>query len=80
MDQIIFNFLLLFLAVAAVFAIFTDNLINSVICLSVFSGILVVIFVFLQAPDVALAEAVISAGITTAFFIITINKTEDFHE
>lgn len=80
MNNIIFYLLLAFLLVTAITAIFTRNLINSVISLSVFSGILVVIFVFLQAPDVALAEAVIAAGITTSFFIITINKTEEPHE
>ncbi|MFW5984861.1 MAG: Na(+)/H(+) antiporter subunit B [Halanaerobiaceae bacterium] len=77
MSNLILPVLFIFLIITASTAIFTTNLINSVISLSVFSGILVLIFVFLQAPDVAMAEAVISAGITTSFFIITINKTED---
>ena len=77
MNNIFLAALLLFLVITAFVAVFTENIINSVISLSVFSGILVVIFVFMQAPDVALAEAVIAAGITTSFFIITINKTED---
>ena len=80
MGSTIFVLFLLFLLITAITAVFTKNLINSVISLSVFSGILVIIFVFLQAPDVALAEAVIAAGITTSFFIITINKTEEPHE
>ncbi len=80
MITIIFNILLLFLLLTAFTAVFTDNIFNSVIVLSVFSGILVVVFIILQAPDVALAEAVIAAGLTTSFFIITINKTEGHHE
>lgn len=76
-ETILLNILLIMLLLTAIFAVFTDNLLNSVITLSIFSGILVVIFVVLQAPDVALAEAVIAAGLTTSFFIITINKTED---
>ena len=76
MTAIILNLLLLFLILTAVVAVFSKNILNAVITLSVFSGILVVIFIFLQAPDVALAEAVIAAGLTTSFFIITINKTE----
>ncbi len=68
---------MIFLLITAFFAVFTDDLLNSVITLSIFSGILVVIFIVLQAPDVALAEAVIAAGLTTGFFVITINKTEE---
>ncbi len=75
MSNLIFYFLLILLVLAAAFALFTKNLLNSIITLSIFSGVLVVILIFLQAPDVALAEAVISAGIMTSFFIITISKT-----
>lgn len=75
MIDIIFNLLLLGLLLSAAFALFTDNLLNSIITLSIFSGIMVVLLIMLQAPDVALAEAVIAAGIMTSFFIITISKT-----
>ena len=77
MIEIIFYILMLFLLLTAFYAVFTDDLLNAVITLSVFSGILVVIFIILQAPDVALAEAVIAAGLTTSFIVITINKTEE---
>ena len=77
MIKIILYGLMIFLLITAFFAVFTDDLLNSVITLSIFSGILVVIFIVLQAPDVALAEAVIAAGLTTGFFVITINKTEE---
>ncbi len=80
MNNIIFYLLLFFLVGSAAAAVFSENLINSLISLSVFSGLLVIIFVFLQAPDVALAEAVIAAGITTTFFIIAINKTCDLED
>ncbi|SDL48972.1 Na(+)/H(+) antiporter subunit B [Halarsenatibacter silvermanii] len=75
MNDLIFYFLLLLLVMAAGYALFSRNLLNSVVTLSIFSGLLVVILIALQAPDVALAEAVISAGIMTSFFIITISKT-----
>ncbi|MCK8825634.1 Na(+)/H(+) antiporter subunit B [Fuchsiella alkaliacetigena] len=76
MDQFIYNFLLLIMVVSAFVAAFTPNLLASVITLIVFSGCLVVIYVILQAPDVALAEIVISGGITTGLFVVTISKTE----
>ena len=78
MIELTYYILLLFLLVTAFFAVFTDNILKAVISLSVFSAIMVVIFIILQAPDVALAEAVIAAGLTTGFFVITINKTEEF--
>jgi len=34
------------------------------------------LFLFLRAPDVALTEAAIGAGLTTYIFILTIRKTE----
>mgnify|MGYP006272212297 FL=1 len=74
MELILYLLLLLTLLSAGTVA-FADNLVNSVIGLSIFSSSLVVIFVIFQAPDVALTEIVIGSGITTGLFIITIDKT-----
>ena len=68
--------LLFFLIATAIYAVSTHNLLNSIVALSIFSANLVVIFAILQAPDVALVEAVVATGITTAFFVITLNKLE----
>ncbi|GAB6138131.1 hydrogenase subunit MbhD domain-containing protein [Halanaerobaculum tunisiense] len=75
MIEVIVYILLLFILVAALFAVVTPDLVNSVISLSIFSSSLVILFVILQAPDVALAEVVIASGITTGLFIVTIDKT-----
>ncbi len=48
--------------------------ITSIIVLSVFSIALTVAFAFLQAVDVAMAEAVIGAGLMTAIFVTAIGK------
>lgn len=69
--------LLLMLVIFGGYAVLTDSLINSIIALSVYSINLTVIFLVLQAVDVAMTEAVIGAGMITSFFIITINKTEE---
>ncbi len=74
--DIIFNLLIIFLIITAFFIVFSKDISHSVIILPIFGAILVVIFVILQAPGVALAEAVMTAGLTTMFFVITINKTE----
>jgi multicomponent Na+:H+ antiporter subunit A len=39
-----------------------------------------VIFYFLHAPDVAMAEASVGAALTSAVFIIAIKKTERYEE
>ncbi|MBE4906488.1 DUF4040 domain-containing protein [Bacillus luteolus] len=76
MIDLLLNLLMLFLLITAFFCVFTKDISTSVITIPIFSAILVVIFVILQAPGVALAEAVMTAGLTTVFFVITIHKTE----
>ncbi|MCK8826996.1 DUF4040 domain-containing protein [Natroniella acetigena] len=76
MIEIIYNLLLVFMVISAAYALFTHNLLNSIIALSIFSGNLIVLFIILQAPDVALVEVIVSSGISTGFFIVTINKLE----
>lgn len=66
--------LLTLILLSAFFAVFTSDLVNSVIALSILSSAMAIVFLLLQAPDVALAEIVIASGITTGFFIITIDK------
>lgn len=77
MIELILYILLLLTVAAAIVVVFADNLVSSVIGLSIFSSSLVVIFVIFQAPDVALTEIVIGSGITTGLFIITIDKTKE---
>ncbi len=75
MIDLLLNLLMLFLLITTSFCVFTKDISTSVITLPIFGAILVVIFVILQAPGVALAEAVMTAGLTTVFFVITIHKT-----
>ena len=68
-------FLVLVMIVAAVSAAMFRDLMDSVIACALVSLIASIIFYFLQAPDVAMAEASIGAGLTTAIFILAINRT-----
>lgn len=52
------------------------DLISAAIAFGVFSFLLSLEFYLLQAPDVAIAEAAIGAGLTTAIFMIAIRGTE----
>jgi len=51
------------------------DLVSAAIAFAIFSFLLAIEFYILQAPDVALAEAAIGAGLTTAAFIIAIRGT-----
>jgi len=64
--------MLVLLVISAFFAVWFRDLLSSVISLAVFSLIMSVEFYILQAPDVAIAEAAIGAGLSTAIFIITL--------
>ncbi len=67
--------LLIALMVSAYLAIKFKDLLNCVIALGIFSFLLSLEFYILQAPDVAIAEAGIGAGLTTAIFILAIRST-----
>ncbi|HDL86296.1 MAG TPA: DUF4040 domain-containing protein [Candidatus Acetothermia bacterium] len=61
--------------IAGVGAYFFRDLIAAVVACAAVSLIASVLFYLLQAPDVAMAEAAIGAGLTTAIFVIAIRKT-----
>ena len=55
-------------------------LLAAAVASAAFSLLLSLEFYILQAPDVAIAEAGIGAGLTTAIFIIAIRGTKRFEE
>lgn len=71
----------IFIAIAligsSIAAIRFKNLIAAVIAMAVFSLALSVEFYVLQAPDVAIAEAGVGAGLTTAMCLLAIKNTTD---
>ncbi len=75
-ETILASVLFALLIISGTSAVFFRRVINSVISLSVFSVTLAAIFLIHQAPDVAMAEAVVGAGLTTALFLVTISRTQ----
>jgi len=71
---------LLGLILTAILVIVFKDLLSSAIAFAAFSLLLSLEFYLLQAPDVAIAEAGIGAGLTTAIFIIAIRGTQRFEE
>jgi uncharacterized MnhB-related membrane protein len=63
---------LIMLFLSAFMALWFRNLVHSILSLGVFSLLLALEFYILRAPDVAIAEAAIGAGLSTTIFIITL--------
>jgi uncharacterized MnhB-related membrane protein len=59
----------------AALVVFLDNLNASVMALSAVGTMLTLLFVVLQAPDVAHSEAVVGAVALPALYLIAIGKT-----
>ena len=74
------SFLVVLMLVGAVAASIFRDLISAVIAAALVSLIASVLFYFLQAPDVAMAEAAIGAALTAAIFIIAIRRTKRYEE
>jgi len=69
------SLLLVLLVITAVTVVVLEDLVAAAMVFSVYSLIMAVIWARLSAPDVALTEAAVGAGVTTVLFIITIYKT-----
>ncbi len=66
---------LFILVVMAIYALEVRDLINSVIMLAIFSLLMSLVFYYLKAPDVAMAEAAVGAGVSTVIFVTAIHRT-----
>jgi len=62
------------LPLLALVALEIKNLLSAVIILGSFSLVLSLVFYYLHAPDVAIAEAAIGSGFATVIFLIAIQK------
>jgi len=80
LKQIAEAILVILMLGGAVCACIFKDLLNAVIAAAFVSLIATILFYFLQAPDVAMAEASIGAALTTAIFVIAIRKTKRFEE
>ena len=69
-------FLVIVMLAGAIAACVFKDLLNAVIASCLVSLIAAILFYFLQAPDVAMAEASIGAALVTAIFVIAIRRTE----
>ena len=66
--------LILFLIVCAISVSFSKRLLTSVIIFMAYSSIMSIIWLFLEAPDLAITEAAVGAGVTSVLFFLTLKR------
>lgn len=67
--------LLLFLVATASIIVRTKDLLAAALIFGIYSLIMCIVWQQLSAPDIALTEAAVGAGVTTVLFIVTVSKT-----
>lgn len=66
--------MLLFLMLLSIIVSIIQSLLGSIIVFAVYSLIMAILWQQLQAPDLAITEAAVGAGITTILFLLTLNR------
>jgi len=66
--------------VSAILTVKFDNLLSSIIALSITGSFVALEFILLHAPDVAIAEAAVGAVLSPVIFIITLKKVKEGKE
>lgn len=66
--------LLAFLIICAISVSVTRNLLASIIIFMGFSLVMSIIWLTLEAPDLAITEAAVGAGVTSLLFFATLKK------
>jgi len=74
-EILIQSFLLILMPILAVVIVELKNLLYAAIVLGAESVVLAVIFYMLKAPDIAITQAAVGAGISTMLFVFAISKT-----
>jgi len=72
--------LLLIMTFLYILVVQEGDLLKAVIFLSCSSFCLTLIFILLNAPDIAITQAAIEVILVTVIFIVTIEKTRRFEE
>jgi len=75
MTYILQYLLLLFLVVCAVAVARTRDLLAASVIFAAYSLVMAVLWLLLAAPDVAITEAALGAGVTTLLLVAAISKT-----
>lgn len=74
--MIVFNVLLIILLIICAIAVErTKDLLSAMIIFGAYSAIMALLWLLLNAPDIAMTEAAVGAGVTTILFVGVLSKT-----
>lgn len=74
-ELLIQNLLLLLLFALCLIAIELKDLLYAAVVLAGAGVVLAVVFYMLQAPDIAITQAAVGAGVATALYVVAISRT-----
>jgi uncharacterized MnhB-related membrane protein len=66
--------MLVFLLGCAVSVSITKNLLAAIIIFAAYSLVMAILWQVMNAPDMAITEAAVGAGITTVLFVLTLKR------
>jgi uncharacterized MnhB-related membrane protein len=72
--------LLLFLVVAAILVSRIRDLVGATIVFAAYSLVMAMVWQRLEAPDIAITEAAVGAGVTSLLFLAAISRTRRYEE
>lgn len=75
-EALIHNFLLVLLLVVCLIVIELRDLLYAVIVLAGASLVLAILFYMLQAPDIAITQAAVNAGVATILYVVAVSRTQ----
>ena len=78
--EILEMILLSFLVVCAVSVALSKNLLTSIVIFMAYSVIMSIVWVLLQAPDLAITEAAVGAGVSSVLLFLTLKKIRDIRK
>ena len=68
--------ILIMLIILSVYTLFSRDLLHGVLALSAFSLMSALLFYLLRAPDVAITEAAVGAGVSTVILVWAVKATD----
>jgi uncharacterized MnhB-related membrane protein len=71
----IFEVMLILMTLVTIAAVQMKDLMHAVILLAGADAMLAIVFFLLAAPDIAITQAAVSAGLSTVIYVIAIHKT-----
>jgi len=78
LSDVLSYLLLIFMVVAAIAVARAKDLVSAVVIFASYSLAMAIMWQMLQAPDIAITEAAVGAGLTSLLFLATIARTQRY--